>query len=76
MTFIRVYVNGRGVDAPEGSSALDAVRVADPALADRIAAGEKALTDSRGLPVSPQTPVQLGAIFRVVSNRGADAPPA
>ena len=76
MTFIRVYVNGRGVDAPEGCTALDAVRVADPALAERIAAGEKALTDSRGLPVSPQMPVQLGAIFRVVSQRATDAPPA
>jgi hypothetical protein len=76
MTSIRVYVNGRGVDAPEGCSALDAVRVADPALADRIAAGEKSLTDSRGLPVSPHVPVQLGAIFRVVSSRAADAPPA
>lgn len=76
MTTIRVYINGRGVDAPEDGSALDAVRIADPALAERIAAGEKALTDSRGLPVPAHTPLYGGAIFRVVTNRSADAPPA
>ena len=76
MSTIRVYINGRGVDAPAGGTALDAVRVADAALADRIASGERALTDSRGLPVPAQSAVYQGAIFRVVANRQADAPPA
>lgn len=66
---VRVYVNGRGVDAPAGGSPVDAVRVADPALADAIDAGERLVTDSRGLPVEAGTPLYLGAIFRVVSNR-------
>jgi hypothetical protein len=76
MTTVRVYVNGRGVDAPAGGSALDAVRVADPELADRVAAGTRALTDSRGLPVPAQATLYEGAIFRVVSARGGEGPSA
>jgi hypothetical protein len=72
MSTVRVYVNGRGVDAPSGGSALDAVRAADPELADRIAAGTRALTDSRGLPVPAQADLYEGAIFRVVANRGGE----
>lgn len=66
---VRVYVNGRGVDAPAASSPVDAVRVADPALADAIVAGERLITDSRGLPVEAGMALYNGAIFRVVSNR-------
>ena len=70
---VRVYVNGAGVDAPVGATAIDAVRIADPAMADRIAAGERAVTDSRGLPIASDSPVYGGAIFRVVSNRPRSA---
>ena len=66
---VRVYVNGAGVDAPIDATALDAVRIADPAAAERIAAGERAVADSRGLPVGSDAPLYNGAIFRVVSNR-------
>jgi hypothetical protein len=76
MTTVRVYVNGRGVDAPAEGTALDAVRVADPELADRIATGTRAITDSRGLPVAAQATLYHGAIFRVVAARGGDAPSA
>ena len=69
MCTVRVYVNGRGVDAPAGGTALDAVRAADPAAADQVAAGARALTDSRGLPAPPDAPVYDGAIFRLVSVR-------
>ena len=69
---VRVYVNGRGVDAPEGGTALDAVRSFDPALADRIASGDRALTDSRGLPVAATSIAYHGAIYRVVANRGGE----
>lgn len=72
MSTVRVYVNGRGVDAPVGGSALDAVRAADPELADRVAAGARALTDSRGLPVPAQAALYEGAIFRVVASRGGE----
>ena len=66
---VRVYVNGHGVDVPPGASALDAVRAADPEAAARIDAGERALTDSRGLPIAPDAAAYAGAIFRVVSSR-------
>jgi hypothetical protein len=76
MSTVRVYVNGRGIDAPAGGSALDAVRLADPELAERIAAGARGLTDSRGLPVPAQAALYEGAIFRVVSARGGEGPSA
>lgn len=73
---VRVYVNGRGVDVPAEATALDAVRLLDPAAADALLAGARALTDSRGLPAEPSAGVHGGAIFRLVSARarpGGDA---
>jgi len=69
---IRAYVNGRGVDVPEGASALDAVRVADPALAELVASGDRALADSRGLPLDPAAAIVAGTIIRIVSGRRRD----
>lgn len=69
MTTVRVYVNGRGVDAPATGSALDAIRLADASLADEVSSGTRSLTDSRGLPVPNDAPVHGGAIFRVVRAR-------
>jgi hypothetical protein len=66
---VRVYVNGRGVDAPSTGTALDAVRIADANQAAAIERGERALTDSRGLPVEALSSVFAGAILRTVSNR-------
>ncbi|MGQ0641371.1 MAG: hypothetical protein ACT4P6_11480 [Gemmatimonadaceae bacterium] len=66
---VRVYVNGHGVDAPVTGNAVDAVRAWDPAVAEEIAIGRRALADSRGLPLEPTTPVFNGLIMRVVSNR-------
>lgn len=70
---IRAYVNGRGVDVPVGASALDAVHAYDAALANAVAAGDRALTDSRGLPLPPEAPLAAGSIIRVVSGRRRDA---
>lgn len=69
---IRVYVNARGYDVPSDASAVEAVRVADVADADAVSAGTRMITDSRGLPVTPDTPVYAGVIYRVVANRGRD----
>jgi hypothetical protein len=66
---VRVYVNGKGVDAPADATVLDAVRIADAAAADRIAAGERAVADSRGIAIANDSPLYNGAIFRVISNR-------
>jgi hypothetical protein len=67
---VRVFVNGVGIDVPAGMTALDAVRGWDAATADAVDRGERVITDSRGLPAPPATPVQAGAIFRVISSRG------
>ena len=66
---VRVYVNGRGVDAPSEGSALDAVRLLDGEAADDVMSGERIITDSRGLPVRGDSAVFGGAIFRIISNR-------
>jgi hypothetical protein len=66
---IRAYVNGRGVDVPKGACALDAVRAFDAAVADEVASGDRALTDSRGLPLEPTSVLSGGSIVRVVSGR-------
>jgi hypothetical protein len=66
---VRVYVNGRGVDAPAEGSPVDAVRLADSLLADAVVSGEKLVTDSRGLPVAAGDGLYNGAIFRVIANR-------
>ncbi|MDF2774683.1 MAG: hypothetical protein K0S86_4183 [Geminicoccaceae bacterium] len=66
---MRVYVNAVALDLPDGSTALDAVRAWNAPAADAVAAGEKVLADSRGLPASPDTPLQGGAIFRVLPAR-------
>ena len=66
---IRAYVNGHGVDVPAGASAIDAVRIWDGAAADQVVAGVRALTDSRGLPLEPSSPLVAGSIVRIVSGR-------
>lgn len=70
---IRAYVNGRGVDVPPGAPALVAVRAFDPDVATQVAAGERSLADSRGLPLDPASPLEAGTIIRVVSARRREA---
>lgn len=65
----RVYVNGRGVDVAAGATALDAVRAVDPEAAERIAAGQRAIADSRGLPIAAESPAYGGAIYRIIAAR-------
>ena len=66
---IRAYVNGRGVDVPPGASAIDAVRAWDVDAAEQVVRGERALTDSRGLPLEPSAILTTGSIVRLVSGR-------
>ncbi|HEX6944538.1 MAG TPA: hypothetical protein VF128_16550 [Gemmatimonadaceae bacterium] len=66
---IRAYVNGKGVDVPTGASAIDAVRAWDAGAAEQVVAGERALTDSRGLPLEPSAILTAGSIVRLVSGR-------
>lgn len=73
MTSVRVFVNARGYDVAAGATALDAIRVADSAQAEAVTAGTRLITDSRGIPVAPETPAYGGVIYRLVANRGRDA---
>ena len=70
---MRVFVNGAGLDAPAGGTALDAVEVHSSAAAAAVRDGTLIVTDSRGLPVPADTPLFNGALFRLIPNRGRDA---
>jgi hypothetical protein len=74
---LRAFVNGSGVNVPHGASVLDAVRAADPAAADAVQGGTRAIADSRGLAIDPATPLTGGAVLRLVSAkaRRADGAP-
>lgn len=69
----RVYVDSRPVDVPVTATVLDAVESADPALAEAVRSGNKAVTDSRGLSIASDALLHGGAILRVVAVRQREA---
>ena len=69
---VRVFVNGKGLDAPAGGTALDAVAVHSSDEAAKVSAGALIITDSRGLPVGADTALVNGALFRLIPNRTRD----
>lgn len=69
---VRVFVNGRGFDAPAGGTALDAVALHAPEDAAAVRDGTLVVTDSRGLPVPAETILYNGALFRLVPRRVRD----
>ena len=68
----RIYFNGVGVDAPTGTSVLEALEIAKQSEADAVRNGEKVITDSRGLPADPAAVIYNGAIFRLRRARPRD----
>ena len=66
---LRVFVNGTAGDVPRGATLLDAVRAVDPALAEAVAAGQRAIADSRGLVIAASVAATGGAVLRIVSAR-------
>jgi hypothetical protein len=70
---VRVFVNGVGLDAPAGGTALDAVQVRSATDATAVRQGSLLVTDSRGLPVPADSPLFNGALFRLIPNRERDA---
>jgi hypothetical protein len=66
---LRVFINARGIDVPAGATALDAVSVFSTQSAGEVTAGARLITDSRGLPIDPATPMAAGSILRLVANR-------
>ena len=70
-TSVRVYVNAQAVELPRGSTVEDALREWNADEAAAVARGERAVTDSRGLPASLADAVVQGSILRVVGSRTA-----
>jgi len=66
---VRVYINAKPVDVDASATALDAVDTWDSVQAAAVRNGEKLITDSRGIVTDNTTPVQNGAIFRIVRAR-------
>ena len=75
---IAVFLNGRLLAAPPGSSLRQLLARHDPALHASLAAGIASATDARGLPMDPDASLVAGAICRVARSArqaqdGADA---
>jgi hypothetical protein len=62
---IPVFLNGRPVAMPPGSTLEQLVVHADPDLAAELLAGRAVATDARGIAVSAGETLLAGAIFRV-----------
>lgn len=69
MTSLRVYINGTGLEVAAGATVRDALRTWDERAAVAAEQGERAVTDSRGLPVSLGDPLVHGSILRVTGSR-------
>ncbi|MGE0440414.1 MAG: hypothetical protein AB7S39_07960 [Gemmatimonadales bacterium] len=61
---IPVFLNDRCLMVAPGTTAVEAVRQEDAALADAVAAGTANLTDGRGIALAPESPLGAGAILR------------
>ena len=74
---VRVFVNAIGVEVPEGSTALDAVRAWNIEAATAVESGGRVINDSRGLPIDGGVTMPAGSILRVVAvrDRSASAEP-
>ncbi|MFN2637087.1 MAG: hypothetical protein ABR585_08680 [Gemmatimonadaceae bacterium] len=73
---VRVYINARPIDVDATATAIDAVEAWDSSEAGAIRAGERMLTDSRGIAAPLDTKLQNGAIFRIIRAKqtAADEP--
>ncbi len=72
---LTVFVNGARVEVPAGATVMDAVAAADPAAAEALGRGERAVADSRGLPVGSGALLTGGFVMRLVSARARAAEP-
>ena len=66
-----MFVNASPVEVERGSSALDCVRSWQSEEGIAVAAGQRIITDSRGLPIPNDSPAQAGSIFRTIPNRAS-----
>jgi hypothetical protein len=68
---MRVFVNAAAVDVDAGTTAIDCVKVWQSDEAAAVQQGRRLITDSRGLPIAPESVAQAGSIYRTIPNRGA-----
>lgn len=66
---IRVFVNERGLSLPRGATVLDAIHAFSNNDGNALASGRAKVTDSRGLPLTPDAVITGGAILRVLPVR-------
>jgi hypothetical protein len=66
---VRIYINARPIDVDAAATVLEAVEAWDETQAVSVRSGERMITDSRGIVTANNTPVQNGAIFRIVRAR-------
>jgi hypothetical protein len=66
---LRVFVNGTALSVDRAATVLDAVRAFSEQEAGAVAAGTRAVTDSRGLPVALDARLNGGSVLRIVSSR-------
>lgn len=69
---LQVYIGGKRVEVPPGSTVLDAVRITSADEAAAVAEGRRIVTDSRGLPTPTNDQVFAGAIYRLAAARQQD----
>lgn len=65
----RVYIDSRPVDVARTATVIDAIEALDKNLADQVRRGDRTVTDSRGLPISIDEPINAGTILRTVKAR-------
>lgn len=68
---VRIYVDGRPVDAEKGATPLAALERHDASAAALVRDGSRVMVDHRGLPAPLDASVTNGSIFRVVSSKQA-----
>ena len=66
---VRIFINAKPLDIDRTATVLQAIESWDPTQAAAIRRGDRMITDSRGIVTSSDTPVQNGAIFRIVRAR-------
>lgn len=69
-----IFVDSVPVTARSGQSVLDAIEAWQPELSVSLREQRRSLTDSRGLPISADSPAYAGGIFRAVSVRASRTP--
>jgi hypothetical protein len=70
---IPVFVNSTLVRVSPDATLLDAVRAWSADAAREVEQGARLITDSRGLPIAPETRVHSGTIVRLIAARDRDA---